>query len=275
MLNSRKREIRRKADEFREKCKVSRYGIIDLFCECDRMGYKLLRYPLGEEGDLGLSLKRDDDIIIFTNTSIRLSREIFTLAHEIGHIILHFQDEFTFVDTVMTISDRTTDNIEQEANYFAACLLMPVDEVEKFLDLEIDDCRNDGLSVMDIARLMSEFNVSFDMALNRLENLGKIDSNQHQLLSNEKNEKRVGNLLRAVGGNAKLNQVSKVIDMPPEYIDYVIYNYNHNAVPLDTVERVLDCYGLTLDDVADRLVEHTVEEVEEEELTLLLGGFED
>lgn len=83
MLNSRKREIRIKADSFREKCKISRYGIIDLFKECERSGYKLLRYPLGEDADLGFVLKRDDDIIIFINSSIRLSREIFTLAHEI------------------------------------------------------------------------------------------------------------------------------------------------------------------------------------------------
>ncbi len=80
MLGSRKREIRIQADSFREKCKISRYGIIDLFKECDRMGYKLIRYPLGENADLGFALKIDDDIIIFINSSIRLSREIFTLV---------------------------------------------------------------------------------------------------------------------------------------------------------------------------------------------------
>ena len=37
MLGSRKREIRIQADSFREKCKISRYGIIDLFKECDRL----------------------------------------------------------------------------------------------------------------------------------------------------------------------------------------------------------------------------------------------
>ena len=45
--NNRRREIRIKADGFREKCKVSRYGIMNLFKECERCGYKLLRYPLG------------------------------------------------------------------------------------------------------------------------------------------------------------------------------------------------------------------------------------
>ena len=57
-----------------------------------RVGYKLLRYPLGENADLGFSVKKDNDTIIFTNSCIRLSREIFTLAHEIGHILFHLKD---------------------------------------------------------------------------------------------------------------------------------------------------------------------------------------
>ena len=35
MQDSRRREIRIKADSFRVKCKISRYGIIDLFKECE------------------------------------------------------------------------------------------------------------------------------------------------------------------------------------------------------------------------------------------------
>lgn len=46
---------------------------------------------------------------------------------------------------------------------------MPADDVGRFIDLGIQDFGEKGLSAMDIARIMSEFNVSFDMALNRLE----------------------------------------------------------------------------------------------------------
>lgn len=67
MLDSRKREIRIKADYFRTNCKIGRYGIINLFKECERMGYKLVRYPLGENADLGFMMKKDNDIVIFTD----------------------------------------------------------------------------------------------------------------------------------------------------------------------------------------------------------------
>ena len=206
MLESRKREIRIKADSFREKCKVGRYGIIDLFKECERAGYKLLRYPLGENADLGFMVKKDNDIVIFTNTCSRLSREIFTLAHEIGHVILHLEDEKPFIDDNVTINGRSTDEKEQEANYFAACLLMPANDVNRFIDLEIRDFHEKGLSAIDIVRIMSEFNVSFDMALNRLESLNVINQSRKLCLDNERIEKRVGNLLRSVGGNAKLDE---------------------------------------------------------------------
>ena len=272
MQELRRREIRIKADSVREKCKVGRYGIIDLFKECDRLGYKLLRYPLGENADLGFVLMKDNDTVIFTNTSSRLSREIFTLAHEIGHVVLHMNKREKFIDDNVTISGRSTDEKEQEANYFAACLLMPVDDIERFLDFELADFSKRDLSAMDIARIMSEFHVSFDMALNRLENVGKINTDERLRLDNERNQKRVGNLLRSVGGNAKLNEASECIALPHEYIEYVIYNYNHNAIPKETLERALGWFQLTMDDINDKLIVHAEEP---DDLDDLIGGLTD
>ncbi len=273
MRAGRKREIRIKADFFREKCKISRYGIIDLFKDCERLGYKVLRYPLGETADLGFTVRKDNDIVIFTNSCSRLSREIFTLAHEIGHAVLHLEGERSFIDDNITINGRSTDEKEWEANYFAACLLMPADEVDRFIDLEIQNFHEKRLSAMDIARIMSEFNVSFDMALNRLENLEVIDSNQKLRLDNEKIERRVGNLLRSVGGNARLNVSGNEIDLPYEYIDYAIYNYNHNAIPKETLERVLACYQLSIEDISDKLAEHRSDD--NNDLDDLIGGLDD
>lgn len=273
MRDYRKKEIRRSSTAFREKCKVSRYGIIDLFKECERAGYKLFRYPIGVHSDLGFTVKIDEDIVIFTNTSSRMSRELFTLAHEIGHIILHMGVDNSFIDDDATMEGADIGEKEKEANYFAACLLMPEDEVDRFFDLEFMNSKQEDLSATDIARIMSEFNVSFDMALNRLEDLKKINAGQKIRLDNEKVEKRVGNLLRSVGGNAKLNISSNEIAIPHEYMDYVIYNYNHNAVPKETLEAVLECYNLSIEDVSDRIVEHKTND--DDILDDLIGGLND
>lgn len=119
---------------------------------------------------------------------------------------------------------------------------------------------------------MSEFNVSFDMALNRLENLEKISREERLRLDNDKNQTRVGNLLKSVGGNSKLNEVSNSIEIPYEYIQYVIYNYNRNAIPKKTLERVLQYYKLTIADVSDKLVNHD-EDISD--LDDLIGGLTD
>lgn len=260
MQGSRKKEIRIQAYAFREKCKVSRYGIIDLFKECERLGYKLVRYPLGEGADLGFVLKKDNDIVIFTNTCSRLAREIFTLAHELGHVVLHMEGSLSFIDDGVTISGRSTDKKEEEANYFAACLLMPGDEVDKFLDVEVADFPRIGLTAMDIAKIMSEFNVSFEMALNRLENLEKIDNSERLRLDNERNQTRVGNLLRSVGGNGYLNESRREIEIPYEYLEWVISNYNHKAIPLETLKKALEYYHLTIEDIRDKLIEEKTDE---------------
>ena len=272
MQPNRRKAIRIQANEFRERCKTGRYGIIDLFKDCEQLGYKVFRYPLGENADLGFVMKRDNDIIIFTNTCSRLSREIFTLAHEIGHSILHMENVVSFIDDVASISWSSVDEKEEEANYFASCLLMPDDEVNKFLDIEVVDFGDKGLNALDIARIMSEFNVSFEMALNRLENLGKINVNERARLDNQRNISRVGNLLRCVAGNSHLNDVSKEIEIPYEYMGYVIYNYNHNAIPVETLEKTLRYYNLTMDDVSDQII--TKDEEIDEDLDTLIGGEE-
>lgn len=271
----RKKEIRILADSFREKCKISRYGIMDLFKECDRRGYQLIRYPLGKDSDLGFVTKRDNETIIFTNSSIRLSREIFTLAHEIGHIVLHMDKNDSFIDNEVTFKCYE-DEMEQEANYFAACLLMPADEVNRFLDLEIEDYKKNRLTALDIARMMSEFNVSFEMVLNRLVSLGIIDELEKARLDNDKNALRVGNLLKNSGSNSSLNKVSGVVDIPYVYLNYAIYNYNHLAIPEETLGVVLECYHLTMDDISDRIKRKKENEDDsEEKLDELIGGLPD
>ena len=91
-------------------------------------------------------------------------------------------------------------------------------------------------------------------------------------LSTERTEKKVGNLLQSVGGNARLNIPGNEIKIPHEYIDYVIYNYNHNAIPRETLERALAYCHLTVEDINDKLIDNNVEE--NDDLDELIGGLD-
>ena len=277
MNRSREKEIRRKANEIREQCTTTRYGIANLFRDCKNLKIQLFRYPMGEDADLGFTLKRDNDTIIFTNTSIRLSREIFTLAHEIGHAVLHFENMDAFFENNSTVADLDTDEKEQEANYFAACLLMPQEKVEGFIDFEIEDSKN--ISARDIAKMMVEFNVSFEMVVNRLLSLQFINEHEKILLNVAKVEAKVGNLIKSVGGGSALNRPSEEILIPEQYSQYALYNYNSGAIPKETLEKVLGYYHLSLEDFEDEINQSRVfgQEDGAEDINLddLIGGLSD
>lgn len=277
MNRSREKEIRRKANEIREQCTTTRYGIANLFRDCKNLKIQLFRYPMGEDADLGFTLKRDNDTIIFTNTSIRLSREIFTLAHEIGHAVLHFENMDAFFENNSTVADLDTDEKEQEANYFAACLLMPQEKVEGFIDFEIEDSKN--ISARDIAKMMVEFNVSFEMVVNRLLSLQFINEHEKILLNVAKVEAKVGNLIKSVGGGSALNRPSEEILIPEQYSQYALYNYNSGAMPKETLEKVLGYYHLSLEDFEDEINQSRVfgqeEGAEDINLDDLIGGLSD
>lgn len=271
LTTKRRLAIQKAADEFFDNCQSAKYGINDIFSECERRNYKLVRYPIGERAMLGFAQIRDNDKIIFSNSSVRLSREIFTIAHEIGHLVLHMKDADFFVDDQGTFSDDCPNAFEREANYFAACLLMPEDRVRKFLLYELDDKYNETWSAYDVAKLMTAFNASFEMVLNRLIEIDAINKTTRTRLEAEKNVARVTRLLQVTGGNSELNEVSNKKRIPGQYMDWVLYNYNHGVIPEDTLRRSLSYFELTMDDIRDEL---TLKEEEEDDLDALIGGID-
>lgn len=95
-----------------------------------RMGFRVVYEPF--DGDVSGMLYReqgDDDSVIVVNTLNAKVRQRFTIAHEIGHHVLH--DNVLFVDKPVAVRFRDSRSSlaisleEIQANKFAACLLMP------------------------------------------------------------------------------------------------------------------------------------------------------
>ena len=70
--------------------------------------------------------------VIYINANQNVRRQIFTLAHEIGHAVLHASDApgGEVVDYRTSMYDPNNEK-EKEANAFAAELLMPRDEFKR------------------------------------------------------------------------------------------------------------------------------------------------
>ncbi len=71
---------------------------------------------------------------IFIEKSDHIYRQIFSIAHELGHFLLH-NDGTSHISKRDLTTKQGTDSKEIEANHFAACLLMPKDEVQRMVNL--------------------------------------------------------------------------------------------------------------------------------------------
>lgn len=112
------------------RCKAERLPIsVSDLCKCERIrlfsytsGADLI-YRLGLEehmrGNDAFSLRR----IIFYDERMPIGRQRFSIAHELGHILLHSPEGVTVYNREPSPND---DPIEHEANVFASRLLAPL-----------------------------------------------------------------------------------------------------------------------------------------------------
>lgn len=134
----------------------------------------------------GVLLIRGDERHIMVNQSHHPNRQRFSIAHEIGHFVLHHKDgDRLFIDKHLSVYHRvgsatssayqqagssTTPAEERQANQFASALLMP----RELLLYATKD--HDLWDEFDITRLALEFGVSEQALTIRLRQLGISDS---------------------------------------------------------------------------------------------------
>ena len=133
----------------------------------EHAGIKLKQYSLSSDSFFGLSVGPDDGgpaIVVNTWSRISAERQIFSAAHELGHLIMHLGS--------FDISDESEDKQEEkEADLFASHFLMPKDgfnqEWEETAGLPFPD------RVMKVKRI---FRVSYKTVLFRLIEKGLVDN---------------------------------------------------------------------------------------------------
>ncbi len=132
------------------------------------------------EGDVsGILYRESNRVLIGVNSTHAPTRQRFTIAHEIGHLLMH-EGRPVVVDRLVRVNinlrDGTSSKEENEANAFAAELLMP----RKLIASEIDRFLQRTRPVVPkelVDELASTFRVSAEAMSYRLENLGILDPN--------------------------------------------------------------------------------------------------
>lgn len=162
-----------RASDFLAKHKVDSLPVpVEDLAEAE--GIQIVRSQ-AEATESGFLLRANGMAIIGLNSRNTRRRQRFTIAHELGHWLLH-EGRPLIVDHTVRMNKRDavasagTDHEEIQANAFAAALLMPVSaiqhSVEREISLQIPS--RDQLT----SRLADEFDVSHEAMSIRLINLG-------------------------------------------------------------------------------------------------------
>jgi Zn-dependent peptidase ImmA (M78 family) len=148
---------------------------VDISLCAQSLKIELNEVDLNEEVS-GLFVIKDKMAHVGYNKWHHEHRQRFTIAHEIGHFLLHSRDTFLFIDKEEKVLYRDGNSSsgeyhrEREANAFAAALLMPKKLLLHHI-LEFDSTSGESLQQF-LARI---FNVSETAMTIRLTNLGLID----------------------------------------------------------------------------------------------------
>lgn len=172
----------------------------------------------------GVSLLTDNGIpVIIINKSFSNDRKRFTLAHELGHLLMHICGDFPISDY------RDEKEREKEANIFASEFLMPKDSIKNSLY---------GLKLSDLIPLKSYWLTSMQSLIRRAYDLNCIDKNKYVYLNMEFSRR----------GNKKNEGYDVFIDSP------VLFNKAYKLFKEDlsySKDEMAEGFGLPID-VMDR-----------------------
>ena len=138
-------------------------------------GLQILEYNFGDDIS-GILIINDGVGAIGVNPKNHYHRQRFSIAHELGHYLMHRDSGNLFVDKDFIVKFRHTNRNyslvekkqEQEANAFAAALLMPT----KFIEQEIEKLEFFGYTETEIISVLAKtFQVSEAAMSYRFSNL--------------------------------------------------------------------------------------------------------
>jgi Zn-dependent peptidase ImmA (M78 family) len=138
----RNEEIWKEADKCYLKYRFDESIPVDVEYIAEKMGLDIIPEYFPEYFDAFLSLDGKAILINSARDERYNSRIRFSVAHEIGHFILHqetfknfhFEDLADYISFIQEISEKEYQSFEYQANEFAGRLLIPRDQLKKRID---------------------------------------------------------------------------------------------------------------------------------------------
>ena len=150
----------------------------------------------------GFCLLHEEFPIVFINNSNAFTRQIFTLIHELGHIIFEIYGVTDVDERYLEHMSQKDKSLEAKCNQFAAEVLVPTDSFED----DILFFRDKGPET--IPKIAEKYSVSKEVILRRLLDRKLVTVDYYNKKAEEWNQEYLRTKLTTGGGNYYLTKLS-------------------------------------------------------------------
>lgn len=181
----------------------------DLTAWVERAGCLVIHVDLPDAAMDGVTLRSPDlPPCIFLNKHLPADRMRFTLAHELGHLVMH---------------RFPTPDMENEANAFAGQFLVPADDIRPYFHGRRIDLRL-------LAALKPEWRVAMQSLLYRAKEMGCVDNNQARYLWQQFNRLKI-----RMREPAELDFPNEVPTLAPKMLTLHLESLGYSMADLEKV----------------------------------------
>lgn len=187
-------ELQEKAKDYSDAFEMWRSA----FYEC---GIYVFKDAFKEKNFSGFCLYDEQFPVIYINNSMSFSRQIFTLFHELFHIIIKTNGIDKTNDDYLSKLNNQNRQIETLCNSFAGEFLVPTDNLK-------EDLKNKELNEKNISNIAKKYKVSREVIYRKLLNLNMISKAFYESIHDELNAEIYRESKKSTGGNYYRTQKS-------------------------------------------------------------------
>ena len=160
--------------------------------------------------------------VIYINNSMSYSRQIFTLFHELCHILIKTSGIDKANDDYISRLELDNRKLEMICNMFAGKFLVPTNDLLKLID-------NVEINEKNIEKLSKKYSVSRDVILRKLLDMGKRSKEAYEKKHSDYQEEMYRKPINSGGGNY---YNTKKAYLGENYINDVCSNYYSGKIDL-------------------------------------------
>lgn len=171
----------------------------------------------------GFSLMDDRFPVIFLNNSTPLTRQIFTLWHEVAHILLSTSGVTKENDSFIEFLVGELKTIEVQANAFAGEFLVPSEDFDALI-------HSGPYSDEYFSSLADRYHVSREVVLRKHSDRGLVSQQVYEDMAGEWKEQYAASVSGSTGGNYYNTQVSY---LGQKFLELVFSRYYQGRIDLN------------------------------------------